>query len=102
MYTVNYLEDIQNNRLPLTRIDIPIPIIIEPLTVHPGLLYMNEEDGPTMDLLCSVNIIPKMVNIIPIEIKGRLPCLFKFINYKITVHYNHFNYLGYEAGLFYI
>ena len=45
--------------VPHTRIDIPIPIKIEPLTVQPGLLYINEEDGPTTDLLCSVNIIPR-------------------------------------------
>jgi hypothetical protein len=82
MSTAAYLEDIQNNRLPHTRIDIPIPIIIEPLTVQPGLLYMNEEDGPTMDLLCSVNIIPRIVSIMPMIINDLLPRLFRFINYR--------------------
>ncbi len=99
---MDYLEDIPNNRLPHTRIDIPIPIIIEPLTVQPGLLYMNEEDGPTIDLLCSVNIIPKIVNIRPTIINGLLARLFRFINCKRTVHNNRFNYLGYKPGLFQI
>jgi hypothetical protein len=62
--------------MPHTRIDIPIPIIIEPLTVQPGLLYINEEDGPTMDLLCSVNIIPRIVSIGPTIINVGL---FRFI-----------------------
>jgi hypothetical protein len=68
--------------MPHTRIDIPIPIIIEPLTVQPGLLYINEEDGPTMDLLCSVNIIPRIVNIRPTTINDRLADLFRFINHR--------------------
>jgi hypothetical protein len=65
--------------MPHTRIDIPIPIIIEPLTVQPGLLYINEEDGPTMDLLCSVNIIPIIVSIGPTIINDLLVGLFRFI-----------------------
>lgn len=85
MSTVGHLKDIPNNRQPHTRINIPIPIIIEPLTVQSGLLYMNEEDGPTMDLLCSVNIIPKIINIRPTIINGLLVRLFRFINYKSTV-----------------
>jgi hypothetical protein len=80
--TAGYLEDIQNNMLPHTRIDIPIPIIIEPLIVQPGLLYMNEEDGPMMDLLCSVNIIPRIVSIMPMIINDLLARLFRFINYR--------------------
>ena len=32
---------------PHKRINIPIPIIIIPLAVQPGLLYINEEGGPT-------------------------------------------------------
>jgi hypothetical protein len=36
---VGYLENIPDNVVPHTRIDIPIPI--EPLTV--GLLYINED-----------------------------------------------------------
>jgi hypothetical protein len=75
----SYLEDIRNTIMPHTRIDIPIPIIIEPLTVQPGLLYINEEDGPTMDLLCSVNIIPRIVSIGPTIINDLLVGLFRFI-----------------------
>jgi hypothetical protein len=81
--TVGHLKDIPNNRLPNTRTNIPIPIIIEPLTVQPGLLYMNEEDGPTMDLLCSVNTIPRIIIIRPNIINGLLTRLFRFINYKV-------------------
>ena len=81
--TVGYLKDIPNNRLPHTRIDISIPIIIESLTVQSGLRYMNDEDGPTIDLLSSVNIIPKIVNIRPTIINGLLARLFRFINYKV-------------------
>ena len=44
---LNYLEDIRNTMAPHKRINIPIPIIIIPLTVQPGLLYINEEGGPT-------------------------------------------------------
>ncbi len=60
---------------------------------------MNEEDGPTMDLLCSVNTIPKIVNIMPTVINGRLARLFRFINYKSVVYNNHFNYLGYKTWI---
>jgi hypothetical protein len=34
MHPAGYLEDILNTIMPHTRIDIPIPIIIEPLTVQ--------------------------------------------------------------------
>ena len=44
---LNYLGDIRNTMAPHKRINIPIPIIIIPLTVQPGLLYINEEGGPT-------------------------------------------------------
>jgi hypothetical protein len=79
-----HLEDIRNIgiSMPHTRIDIPIPITIEPLTVQPRLLYMNEEDGPTMDLLCSVNIIPRIVSITPMITNDLLARLFRFINYR--------------------
>jgi hypothetical protein len=77
---LNYLEDIRNTMVPHTRIDIPMPIIIEPLTVQPGLLYINEEDGPTMDLLCSVNIIPRIINTRPTTINDLLARLFRFVN----------------------
>lgn len=38
---------------------------MKPLIVHLGLLYINEEDGPTRDLLCNVNIIPRIISMIP-------------------------------------
>ncbi len=76
--------------VPHTR--IPIPIMIEPLTVQPGLLYINEEDGPTMDLLCSVNIIPRTINIRPTTINNLLARLFRFIN-KISPIPNAMNIL---------
>jgi hypothetical protein len=81
-----YLEDIQNTITPHTRIDIPIPIIIEPLTVQPGLLYMKEEDGPKMDLLCSINIIPRIIIIKPMITNDLLTDLFIFINYRYPQH----------------
>jgi hypothetical protein len=86
MPPAGYLENILNTMMPHTRIDIPIPIIIEPLTVQPGLLYINEEDGPTMDLLCSVNIIPRIVNIRPTTINDLLADFFRFINYRPKIH----------------
>jgi hypothetical protein len=57
---------------------IPIPIIIEPLTVHSELLYINEDVGPTTDLLCNVNIIPSITNTTPI-IANVLPVYLKSI-----------------------
>jgi DNA-binding HxlR family transcriptional regulator len=39
-----------------------MPITMEPLTVQPGLPYINEEVGPTMDLLCNVKIIPEILS----------------------------------------
>jgi hypothetical protein len=81
MPSAGYLEDTRNTMIPHMRIDIPIPVIIEPLTVQPELLYINEEDGPTMDLLCSVNIIPRIVSTRPTIINDLLACLFTFINY---------------------
>jgi hypothetical protein len=47
MCPAGYLEDTRNTMAPHKRINIPIPIIIIPLTVQPGLLYINEEGGPT-------------------------------------------------------
>jgi hypothetical protein len=42
---------------------------------------MNEEDGPTMDKLCNVNIIPNIIIITPMTNKD-LPMDFTFISYK--------------------
>ena len=47
----------------------PITIMTKPLFVHSGLLYINEEDGPTSELLCIIKIIPDEVRIIPKIIK---------------------------------
>ncbi len=49
---------------------IPIATIIEPLIVHSGLLYINEDAGPTRDLLCKLKIIPDIARIIPMIIKS--------------------------------
>lgn len=44
---------------------IPMPMTMKPLIVHVGLLYINEEDGPTRKWLCNVNIIPRLISMIP-------------------------------------
>jgi hypothetical protein len=38
---------------------------MKPLIVHVGLLYINEEDGPTRVLLCNINIIPRIISMTP-------------------------------------
>lgn len=43
----------------------PAPIITYPFADHSGLRYINEEDGPTMELLCSRNMVPKTSVITP-------------------------------------
>ena len=48
----------------------PIAIIIYPFTVHSGLLYMNEVEGPREDLLWRRNIAPRMIITNPIIING--------------------------------
>jgi hypothetical protein len=63
--------------IPDTKMAIPAPITMEPLIVQSGLLYINEEDGPTMDLLCNVNTIPKIINMRPKTIRD-LPMYFRF------------------------
>ncbi|MFZ0515200.1 MAG: hypothetical protein WAM14_26620 [Candidatus Nitrosopolaris sp.] len=68
--------------IPDTKIGIPAPMTMEPLTVQPGLLYINEEDGPTMDLLCNVNIIPRIINMIPTTINDLPMSFFRFLNYR--------------------
>jgi hypothetical protein len=61
--------------IPRVQAVIPKPITIKPLIVHVGLLYINEEDGPTRDLLCNVNIIPRIISMIP-TIYNDLPMSF--------------------------
>jgi len=65
--------------IPSTKIAIPAPITMEPLIVQLGLLYINEDDGPTMALLCNVNTIPKIINMRPKTIKD-LPMHIRFIS----------------------
>jgi hypothetical protein len=49
-----------------TNIIIPTIIRTEPLIVQDGLLYMNEFDGPNIDLDCAEKIMPKTMINIPI------------------------------------
>lgn len=54
-----------------TNIIIPIIIRTEPLIVQDGLLYINEFDGPNMDLDCAEKIMPNtMINIPTITINS--------------------------------
>jgi hypothetical protein len=69
---------------PATIAIVPIAIIIEPLIVHSGLSYINEDEGPTMDLLCRLKIIPDTVMIIPKMIRNvPMPfiCYYKLSSY---------------------
>lgn len=52
-------------------------MIMEPFTVQSGLLNIKEADGPTIRLLCNVNIIPSTSNIRP-AIPNDLPMYFSF------------------------
>ena len=61
--------------IPRIQTVIPKPTTMKPLNVHVGLLYINDEDGPTTDLLCNVNIIPRIINKIP-TIYNDLPTSF--------------------------
>ncbi len=47
----------------------PIAMITKPFFVHSGLLYMEELDGPTNELLCIIKIVPDTTRIIPAMIK---------------------------------
>ena len=47
----------------------PIAMIIKPFTVHSGLSYMNDEDGPSSDLLCKLKTTPNVNMIAPTIIK---------------------------------
>jgi hypothetical protein len=44
----------------------PTPKITYPFMVHWGLLYIKEDSGPTIDLLCAVNANPAIPAIIPV------------------------------------
>jgi hypothetical protein len=72
---------------------IPAIIIISPLVVQEGLLYINEFGGPKSSLDCAVKINPtntRAIQIISINI---------FIYYQIIIEicicisYLHFDYL---------
>ena len=52
--------------IPAADIIIPVKIIAYPLIVHSGLLYINDDVGPTTDLLCNINIVPSTINVRPI------------------------------------
>lgn len=79
---LNYLEHDRQNMIPHTKIDIPTTIMISPLTDHLGLLYINDEDGPKIDLLCNVNIIPRIITIRPTTINDLSMRLLRFMNYR--------------------
>ncbi len=70
-----YLEDSRLSMIPKIQAVIPKPVTMKPLMVHVVLLYINEEDGPTIDLLCNVNIIPRIISMIP-TIYNDLPTSF--------------------------
>jgi hypothetical protein len=52
---------------------------MEPLTVQPGLPYINDEVGPTMELLCNVKIIPDTIDMRPTTINDQLVRFFSDI-----------------------
>jgi hypothetical protein len=54
--------------IPEAKIAKPTPEIKKPLTVHSGLLYIKEDCGPTIDLLCAVNTNPAIISIDPTTI----------------------------------
>jgi len=76
-YVLNYSEDIRQSMIPNTKINTPTPITMEPLTVQSGLLNIKEDDGPTIRLLCNVNIIPSISNMRPAT-PNDLPMYFSF------------------------
>ena len=53
---------------PEVNMNTPIPVMIIPLTVQLGLLYINEASAPNADLLCAANINPITANVSPITI----------------------------------
>ena len=40
----------------------PIIEIANPFTIHLGLLYINEDSGPIIELPCATNIIPAIIS----------------------------------------
>jgi hypothetical protein len=48
--------------IPQAKITSPIIKIVNPFTVHWGLLYINEDCGPIVELLCATNIIPAIIS----------------------------------------
>jgi hypothetical protein len=61
----------------MTQSVIPKPMTMKPLIVHVGLLYINEEDGPTRVLLCNINIIPRIISMIPTIYNDVPICFFR-------------------------
>lgn len=78
---LNYLENTRQSMMSETKIAIPTPMTTKPLTVQLGLLYIKEEGGPMMDLLCNVNVIPRMINMTPTINNDLSMSFFGFINY---------------------
>jgi hypothetical protein len=62
-HVLNYSEDIRQSMIPIIKIITATPMVMEPFTVQSGLLNIKEADGPTIRLLCNVNIIPSISNI---------------------------------------
>ncbi len=54
-------------RISRPQITIATPLIetANPFTVHLGLLYINEDRGPIIELLCPTNIIPAITSTNP-------------------------------------
>jgi hypothetical protein len=82
---------------PIATTNNPVPVIMEPFTVHTGLLYINEADGPTTDLLCSKNSIPRVSIINPIMIDALLPSFASFIYQDLVLVELYFNDFYHDA-----
>jgi hypothetical protein len=54
---------------PQAKTTSPTIEIANPFTVHSGLLYIKEDFGPTIELLCAINTIPAIRSIHPTTIK---------------------------------
>ena len=74
---MSHLERFNLTKIPIlestlkTNIIIPTIIRTEPLIVQDGLLYINEFEGPNMELDCAEKIMPKtMINIPTITINS--------------------------------
>ena len=68
------------------------PKITYPFMVHWGFLYIKEDSGPTIDLLCAVNTNPAVPTSIPIII-NILPRFFL----SIPFFYHRMLFLGFGA-----